>query len=551
MPVKPLPQSSSLTNPSAPTATFLKGMSGSAKSTKPLTESSYKILKDRLDKQAQQIKQNSPLPNGVPKLGFLVERARIPRAIGLKMADLTESYSQQMWALFEAAQSIEKEEEEPYGPELEGVLEKSRQTAERFQQAMDEIERCYAVLRDESLQVVHAAANAIIGMNTDVPTKLQLLEALFKKYNVDYRRLLDINTGAVSNFDSLVPKQVLLPLLKGKNVYRNKQKTLDYLMSFTTKTNSSKQLVTRKVTDDDTTIQMLYQVQPKFETSVFSDHAGFVASFSTNGCPPLFVYYHSLEHGNQHTTTRTAWNYGSQPGFHLPVFGTGGTSPEKSTLAIHDHRAAYLKNLPGELNALMTLASAQQGNVLVVVGECTLAIHEGILDLVLQVAQDPTDWTQIRRISESSVNVHGAKTQALNYDLKVVNAGKPKADGTDDSGLGVHALMGYLFLNTQNPSPGVSLEASLLSVGKDTRQNLLTVKYGPHGELHAFTHLLNKKENLLAKELKDCDYVSVGGDLNNITQGKALVETRDRNGTQLSMGSNSGADVMYDKIVIL
>ena len=551
MPVKPLSQSSSLTNPSAPTATFLKGMPGSAKSTRPLTESSYKLLKDRLEKQAQQSKQNSPVPNGTPKLGFLLDRARIPRAIGLKMADLTESYNQQMWALVEAAQSIEKDEEEPFGPEVEGVLEKSRQTAERFQQALAEIERCYALLREESRKVVLEGASAIMGMNTDIPTKIQLLEALFKKYNVDYRRLVDNTTGAVTSLDELTPRQILLPLLKGKNVYRNKQKTLSYLLDFSTKKNNSKQLVTRNVTDSDTTIQMLYQVQPKYETSVFSDHAGFVASFSANGCPPLFVYYHSLEHGNQHTTTRTAWNYGSQPGFHLPVFGSDNTPSDKSTLAIHDHRAGYLKNLPDELNALMRLASAQKGNVLVIVGECTLAIHEGILDLVLQVAQNPTDWTQIGRIPVTSVNVHGARTQALNYDLKVVNAGKPKGDGTDDSGLGVHALMGYLFLNTQNTDPGVSLEASLLTVGKSTRQNLLTVTYGPHDELHAFTHLLNKKENLLAEELKDCDYVSVGGDLNNITKGKPLVETRDRNGTQLSMGSNSGADVMYDKIVIL
>lgn len=53
------------------------------------------------------------------------------------------------------------------------------------------------------------------------------------------------------------------------------------------------------------------------------------------------------------------------------------------------------------------------------------------------------------------------------------------------------------------------------------------------------------------RKIDNRDYVSVGGDLNNITLGKALVETRDRNGTPLSMGINPGADVTYDKIVIL
>jgi hypothetical protein len=551
MPVKKLTDVSPLSDPTAATAPLLKGISGRKGTTQPLTERSYNILKERLSKQAQYFSQSDPLKGGKLKLGGLLDRAKIPRAIALKMTDLTESYSQQMWALVEAALSIERDEDEPYGPELEGVLEKSRAMAERFQQALEEIEECYALLRQESRQVVMDAVNAIVSMNTDVPTKLQLLEALFNRYNVDYRWLVDSN-GVVNNYEA-TPRQTLLPLLKGKNVYKNKENTLGYLFKFTTKTNQSSKRASGGTTNKGTAIQMLYQVQPKFETSVFSDHAGFVAKISCKGWRPLFVYYHSLEHGHQHTNTRTAWNYGSHSSLNLAVQGSGTLDPEDSPrLAIHNHREAYLKNLMDELNVLMKLARDEQGNVLVVIGECTLAIHEGVLDLVLQYAQSPTDWTKISRISENSINVHGAKTQAPDYDLKVVNASKTEIKkGKVVPGLGVHALMGYLFLSTKNSTPGVSLEASLLTLKDNTRQNLLTLKYGPHGELHALTHLLNGKEDALAGELKACGYASVGGDLNNLTVGTALVETIDRNGTHISMGSNSTATEMYDKIVLL
>lgn len=147
--------------------------------------------------------------------------------------------------------------------------------------------------------------------------------------------------------------------------------------------------------------------------------------------------------------------------------------------------------------------------------------------------------------------LHGAPTTALDYDLKIVNAGKPEYNnGKVVPGLGVHALMGYLFLSTRNTTPDISLEASLLTLTDGTRQNLLTLKC-PHNELHAFTHLLNGKEDALAKELKQCAYVSVGGDLNNLTLGDSLVATIDRSGTRLSLGSNSTESKMYDKIVIL
>ena len=123
--------------------------------------------------------------------------------------------------------------------------------------------------------------------------------------------------------------------------------------------------------------------------------------------------------------------------------------------------------------------------------------------------------------------------------------------GKQTQGLGVHALVGYLFLNTKNPAPGLNVEPSLLTLKNGTRQNLITVNYGMSKELHAFSHLLNGKEDELADELLACDYVSVGGDLNNLSRGTPLVETTDRTGTQMSIGSNSTVSKMYDKIVLL
>lgn len=550
MPVTKLTDVSPLSDPTATTAPLLKGISGRKGTVQPLTETSYKILSERLSR-AQELSKLDPSKVGKPKLGLLLERAKIPRAIGLKMADLTESYSQQMWALLEAALSIDKDEDEPYGPELEGMFEKSRAMAQRFQTAMEEIEQCYALLRRESRQSVLGAAKAIVSMNTDVSTKIQLLEALFTRYNVDYRRILDVE-GSVKDYE-FVPKQILLPLLKGRSVYRNKQNTLGYLTSVSTKTNRSKERASKAKTKNSTLVEVLYQVQPKYETSVFSDHAGFVARFACNGGRPLFVYYHSLEHGHQHTNTRTAWNFGSQSSLNMVVQGSGKVDPEESTkLSIHNHRDAYIASLFDELRALIGRASGEQGNVLVVIGECTLSIHEGVLNLVLPRVQSPTDWTKLSRISEGSVNVHGAPTLAPGYDLKIVNAGKPEYHkGKVVPGLGVHALMAYLFLNTKNSVSGLDLEASMLKLTDGTRQNILTLKYGPRRELHAFAHLLNGKENALARELKQCGYVSVGGDLNNITVGTPLVATSDRKGTSMSVGSNSTATEMYDKIVLL
>jgi hypothetical protein len=214
-------------------------------------------------------------------------------------------------------------------------------------------------------------------------------------------------------------------------------------------------------------------------------------------------------------------------------------SDDSPKLDFHNPRRAYIDNLYEELkNALIPIASQEKGNLLVVIGECTLEIHVEVLNLVLG------------NVSLDSVNIYGAKTQAPDYDLKVVNASKSEyKNGKRVNGLGVHALMGYLFLNTKNKNTGVALEPSILTLNDDTRQNLITINYG--GKLHAITHLLNGNENGLANELKNCGYVSVGGDLNNITVGTDLVQTCNREGTQMSMGSNSTSSTLYDKIVIL
>ncbi|VVS95572.1 hypothetical protein [Desulfoluna spongiiphila] len=546
MPVTDLKQPSSLSEPKAETPTYLKQISGRQNTIQPLTKRSYQILQKKLTNVKTKFASNTHVDTKGLKLGLLNDRPKIPRTIGLKMTDLTESYSQQMWALVTAALSIDKDEETPFGPELEGVLETSRAMAKRFQEAVDEIERCYAFLREESSRVVTDVAQAL-NTRGDVgqETKRQLFDAYFKRYLIDHERL--------GFKDVLTPKHILLPLLKGKSVYRNKAKTLQFLTTVSTKTDRSTLRIDIIKTKSGTSIQMLCQVQPKFESRIYSDHAGFVCVFSNTHSPPLFIYYHSLEHGHQHTNTRIAQNYGAFSGHSMAVQGTGTIDTENPvTLAIHNPRDAYVDHLHEELDWLITLSNKHNGNVLVVIGECTSAIHEGVLDLVLAMEQDKTDWSKLGRVSPSKIRVHGAPTTAAGYDLKLINASKPRyQQGKPAQGLGVHALMGYLFINTRDQTPRVSVTANMLTLtGDGTDQNILTVTF-PNGEKHAFTHLLNGKEDALAKELGGCGYASVGGDLNNITIGTELVATHSRDESRMSMGSNSKSDQMYDKIVIL
>lgn len=559
MPVEKMNNASSLSDPRAPTGPLLEGMSGRQNSVKPLTERAYaqieRELKNQLGRKTtrQAFLQMQPgtSPTGDPKLGFLLKRAKIPRVLAQKMADLTEGYHKQMMALLEAIDTVNDEDTELAAPELQGIFEKSRVTAERFQEAMEDIERVYAQLRTDSSEAVFEALKAIVALSTDTSTKQQLAAMLFQKYGVE-NSVVRNSDGSMS-FTKLVPKQTLLPLMKGANVYENKQKAFEYVLRSQTKVNKSSERQNQATTADGTVIEMLHQVQPKYGMSVFSDHAGFVAKFSrTKGdSSPLYVYYHSLEHGHQHTTTRTAWNYGSQHSLHVPMQVSGAFDPEK-TLAVHDPRSAYVNNLAaGLLNELVKFTDRDQGSLLLIVGECTLSIHEQLLDLVLRFTLNSMNG-QRERFSLNTTNVHGTPTQAPDYDLKVINAGKAgDSKGKNSEGLGVHALMAYMFLNNKSVKSGFELEPCLLTLKDGTRQNMLSLTYGPKNERHAFAHLLNKKENALANELSKCGYVSVGGDLNNITVGTDLVETINNTSTHMSMGSNSTASTIYDKITML
>jgi hypothetical protein len=213
------------------------------------------------------------------------------------------------------------------------------------------------------------------------------------------------------------------------------------------------------------------------------------------------------EHGHQFTSTRTAWNYGSSHELQLPTSNFG-------SLRVNDPRSAYLYALDAVLADVKNRAARDGGNLLVVVGECTKTIHDRIY----------------------------SAAQQGNHRMTWFNA---------SSGRGVNALTAYLFSlhHTTNP---VIIEPTLLTFttrSTTVEQNLFTVTY--NSEKHAFAHLLNSYEDAIADELLHNGFVSVGGDLNNLTVGEALVQTINADETHMSMGSNSTGSKMYDKIVIL
>ncbi|MCY1041930.1 hypothetical protein OV208_11450 [Corallococcus sp. bb12-1] len=94
--------------------------------------------------------------------------------------------------------------------------------------------------------------------------------------------------------------------------------------------------------------------------------------------------------------------------------------PEQTkTLAVHDPRSAYVDNLRnGLIDELLKVTRAEQANLLIV-WECTLSIHEQLLDLVLQFEMP---GGQQQRFPLSKTHVHGTPTQAPGFDLKVINA---------------------------------------------------------------------------------------------------------------------------------
>lgn len=468
--------SGELQEPKLLTAPRLESYTGRSGSTRPLTDESYELLKDKLEALKARLKNKKSY-----KLGFRLPRARIPRIIASKMTDLTESYSKQMKALSEAA----KQPLKLYGQELEGRFEKTEDMAKRFQGAMEDIEKLYDSLKRQSKDIVDDIVQGL-------PRRSGVLRSrIFKNYEIDPK--------------TDCPKLILLPLIKGKDVYSDKQETLTYLLEPSGKTDRSSERASSGETEEGTQIEIVYQVPPEFESRIFSDHAGFVAQFSANKIPDLFVYYHSLEHGHQHTDTRTNHSFGSHPGFGLYTKGK-----EIGQYPLHNPRSAYMDVLEREMGYLGPLAKKGGGDLLIIIGECTSEVDKRVRDLLKK------------------------------------NGYKPSVFNVNKEGLGVHAFMAYLVGWSQDPPV---LEPHLLTLPDGTEQNLLTVTYNE--EKHAFAHLLNKKEDALAKALKDDGYVSVGGDLNNIKSKKELVQTINRERTRISIGSNSVSDKMYDKIVLL
>ncbi len=498
---------SPLTNPNLKTSPVLKPISGRAKTQKPLTERSYETLMNR-------VKKANKKSMG---LGFLLDRAAIPRIIAHKIANLTESYNYEMWELLSAADAINSDEDEPFGPAIEGVIEGSHATAERFQEAFDGIQACFHELDSWSRMVLEKADQAISSMGETLKFKQMIRQDFTHRYHLQ-------DDGSCS--------LVLLPLMKGMSVYKNREKTLSYLLNYGTQKNNSSERTSSWTTQANTQIDMVCQVQPQYKNQVFSDHAGFVAQLSPKNSPPLYVYYQSLEHGQVFTDKRTANNFGSRPrrGVNLPNSGNSNSSDFR-TIPVHDPQAAFLPMIQDQLFSLLAKADHDQASVLVIVGECNEWIDKGFRD----------------SYADSYTSLGNSE---FYFGLTYVNASKPTYKSgklSNPLGDGRHALTGYLFVNHLSP-PVCTLEASLVKLNDGTRQNILTVKM-KNSELHAFGHLLNGKEDALARELKKCGYTSVGGDLNNISTGNSIVATSSP--SHISIGSNSVEDTMFDKIVIL
>ncbi|MGH1347957.1 MAG: hypothetical protein ACRBN8_40760 [Nannocystales bacterium] len=499
MPEKPL-LPSALSNPQGPTPHKIEGISGRAKTTNPLTKRSYDEIRRKRDKLQQRTEVSER-----PKLSHFLDDARIPRSIALKITELTVAYNHDLERLIDAARRHSSSVDT--APELEGRFEKSRTTAERFQKAMAGVERNYGILRTSSADAIKVAMQNIDALKVEDDTKIAIRNLILNKYDIDS-----------NTFES---RDTLLPLIKGSDIDGARRQALDHLLSFPTQENKSSDRASAIVTKNGAKIEMLYQVQPSDRNmNLFSDHTGFVAGFSKVGTPPLCVYYHSLEHGHQHTHNRALRQNGSTRPSYL------------GSEAVVNPRTGFIDKLKAEGLELLGRAKAGKGHALLIVGECTSYIDS--------------------RIRHTVRDLPGAQP----FTIQFINASKPtygSGGGVLGQGKGVHALTGYLFVNKVVPPAAMKVEAKLIEQfdgdGSVTRQNVIAVTYA--GEKHAFTHLLNGKENELAEELAVQKYVSVGGDLNNISVGTEIVETSNRDLTYMATGSNSTGTKMYDKIVLL
>lgn len=467
----------------------------------------------------------------------------IPRAVGVKMTELSESYSRQLMKLIKEAEIMRKTGVNLYGTEIEGGFAKSKKLAERFELAINSIEILYQNLRKESHKVMMGLWN-----NTD---KEELSRENFIKIYEKYGGKIESDSKNLKGVCFKKKPPILLPLLKGKDVYANSYAALKTMVHVVAKENQSAERLNKATTlSEKTTIEMLYQVQPKHDMSVFSDHAGFVCKYEFEEKPPLYIYYHSLEHGQQHTDRRAAWNYGAESYLWLPVQSISKKSAEVERRTIQEPRLAYVGNLRVQLSYLSELAG-DKGVILIIIGECTSSIDKRVCEFLKDLTGESGMWSKAKN-EETRPNVKNENLAHFkDYDYVRINASKAKESGGRSSGLGVHALVGYI-LRKEICEGDVKVTAKLVTL-KNVKQNFISVVAGGGAgrEKHAFTHLLNGEENELAKELDRCGYVSVGGDLNNLTCGKEIVETWDWKERKVSIGSNSTGTKMYDKISII
>ena len=535
-----------LSDPMGTACPTITGIDGEVNPTTLLSKRSYDIIVERKIK-AEKHKKCSEKKGELRKLGYIQARAVIPRAIGVKITELSESYSQQLTKLIKEAQNLWEDKVNLYGTEIEGGFAKSKITAERFERAINNIEKEFANLRMKSRNVMLNAWKTLESAMVDDGPAEGKFRDMNRKYGGDVK--WDVNKN---EWEFSPAPLILLPLLKGKDVYKNSYAALESVLNVRrNKYNSSERHNKAMTKTKKTTIEMLYQVQPKHGMSVFSDHAGFVCKYEFEGKPPLYIYYHSLEHGQEHTNRRAAWNYGSQSYLGLPVRNNEKTSKKAQRRTIQEPRLAYVENLRVQLSYLSELAEEER-DILIIIGECTSTIDERVREFL-------KDLTDINGASgeanhkKTSPNVKNAKlTYLKNYDFECINASK-KSWGVHGwgTGKGVHALVGYMLRHKGERD--VEVTAKMVTLGSDVKQNFISVvaRGRDWEEKHAFTHLLNGCEDELAKELNRCRYVSVGGDLNNLTCGKDLVETWDREARQMSIGSNSTGRKMYDRISII
>lgn len=531
-----------LQEPKVPGFPTIPGISGASGSTKHLTARTYKIIENRDTKVKKHLKQMVNAGDKL-KLGYVRDRAVIPRALGEKLADMSESYSRQLKTLKKAWEKIDSTRVGTYGTEIEGGFAKSKSTAARFQRAVVAIEKIYNELREMSLKVLNDAWTAYCATNASVVADDKFIDVV-KKYEGEVEW-----DSTLTKWKYITRPLILLPLLKGRSVYTQSSAALNVITSVGTKSDNSVYPQNRWKTRAGTVIEMLYQVQPVHKLDVFSDHAGFVCKYDFRGMPALFIYYQSLEHGHTFTNQRAAKTPGARGVVWMPVQGNEPKIVVRTDL--HEPRNSYIGNLRALIPHISALAKgAGGGDILIIIGECTKSVDDQVMSFLKNL---PVKGSTVKSTGRT-LKMETLLGALEGYTLTRTNASKKQKNKKNKwvQGLGVHALVGYLLHNPANKCVTVSPKLVTFADGPVT-QNFLSVdgKIGGSGDMHAFAHLLNKQEDKIARELKACDYSSVGGDLNKLTIGDKIIETIDRNESYACMWSNAAGDNMYDKICII